>query len=449
LNFQELNLDSRILEGLDAMGFKAATPIQEQAIPAILNQKDILACAQTGTGKTAAFILPVIHKIINAEGKGINTLVIVPTRELAQQIDQQIEGLAYFAPVTSMAVFGGGDGLSWEAQKKSLKEGVDIVVATPGRLLAMMNMDILDFSCLRHLILDEADRMLDMGFHDDILKIIRALPPHRQNLLFSATMPPKMASMARKILVDPVFINLSLSKPAEGVSQQAYVLYDNQKDKLLLDLLKNPDFDPVLIFASTKIKVKRLGDLLKQQKVDVKAFHSDLEQKEREGILRDFKNRNLRVIVATDVLSRGIDVDNISLVINYDAPGDPEDYVHRVGRTARAARTGVAITFVGIEDQRKFSMVERLIGYEVPKPALPQWLGEAPAYSPSSRSSGTLRHIPSHKKKQFSSAKSFDKKAGGHSEHKKSESGAPSTSRKRFFKPGKNQENRAPKNGSS
>lgn len=442
MNFQELNLDSRILDGLDAMGFKAATPIQEQAVPAILNQKDLLACAQTGTGKTAAFILPVIHKIINSESKGINTLVIVPTRELAQQIDQQIEGLAYFAPVTSMAVFGGGDGLSWEAQKKSLKEGVDIVVATPGRLLAMMNMDILDFSCLRHLILDEADRMLDMGFHDDILKIIRALPQERQNLLFSATMPPKMASLARKILVDPVFINLSLSKPAEGVSQQAYILYDNQKDKLLLDLLKNPDYDPVLIFSSTKQKVKLLGDLLKQHKLNVQAFHSDLEQKEREAILREFKNRNLRVIVATDVLSRGIDVDNISLVINYDAPGDPEDYVHRVGRTARAAKTGVAITFVGLEDQRKFSMVERLIGYEVPKPALPQWLGEGPAYNPFLKTGGGLRHTPSHKKKQFSSGKSFEKKGSGHAKQNKSDSSVPSSGKKRYFKPGKRQDNK-------
>ncbi len=392
--FKDLNLEENLMEGLDAMGFKEATPVQQQAIPIILENKDLLACAQTGTGKTAAFILPILHKITREKTSGINTLVIVPTRELAMQIDQQIEGLGYFVSVSSMAVFGGGDGISWEAQKKSLVTGADIVVATPGRLIAMLSMGNIDFSGLKHLVLDEADRMLDMGFFDDIMKVISYLPKERQTLLFSATMPPKIETLANKILNNPVKFNLSLSKPAAGISQQAYVVYNRQKDDLLLHLLENKDFDSVLIFASTRVKVKQLGDMLKSRKLDVKAFHSELEQDVRGAILRDFKNRQLRVIVATDVLARGIDVDNISLVINYDAPGDPEDYVHRVGRTARAAKTGVAITFIGEEEQRKFAGVERLIDASVPKMPLPESIGKGPEYDPSRQ-------------------KSFDRKRGG------------------------------------
>jgi ATP-dependent RNA helicase RhlE len=382
LLFTDLNLDHDLMQGLDAMGFREATPIQIDAIPRILEGSDLLACAQTGTGKTAAFVLPIIDKIVKQETFGINTLVIVPTRELAQQIDQQIEGLGYFVSVSSMAVFGGGDGVSWEAQRKSLVTGADIVVATPGRLIAMLTSGKVDFSMLKHLVLDEADRMLDMGFFDDIMKIISYLPKKRQTLLFSATMPPKIATLASKILDNPYKINLSLSKPAEGINQQAYLVYERQKDPLLFSILENPDYDSILIFASTKIKVKKIGEMLRSKKFDVKAFHSDLEQSVRADILREFKNRSLRTIVATDVLARGIDVDNISLVINYDAPGDPEDYVHRVGRTARATRTGVAITFIGELEQRKFAVVEKLIDMSVPKLQLPDGLGESPEYAP-------------------------------------------------------------------
>ncbi|MFW5707708.1 MAG: DEAD/DEAH box helicase [Bacteroidota bacterium] len=380
--FSDLQLNEALMEGLDAMGFKKATPVQEQTIPMILQNRDLLACAQTGTGKTAAFILPVLHKIIQEKTAGLNTLVIVPTRELAMQIDQQIEGLGYFVQVSSMAVYGGGDGISWEAQKKSLVLGTDIVVATPGRLIAMLTMGKIDFSSLRHLVLDEADRMLDMGFFDDIMRIISYLPQNRQTLLFSATMPPKIEILADKILRNPLKINLSLSKPAEGVAQQAYVVYNNQKNELLLSILENKEYDSILIFASTKSKVKQIGEILKMHKHDVRSFHSDLEQHVRAEYLRDFKNRQLRIIVATDVLARGIDVDNISLVINYDAPGDPEDYVHRVGRTARAARKGVGITFIGEDEQRRFAGVERLIGMEVPKMALPEQVGKGPDYDP-------------------------------------------------------------------
>lgn len=382
LFFKDFQLDPSLQDGLDAMGFKKATPIQEAAIPAILDNKDLLACAQTGTGKTAAFILPIIHKITTSQSTGVNTLVLAPTRELAQQIDQQIEGLGYFVSVSSKAVFGGGDGVSWEAQKRSLLQGADIVVATPGRLIAILAMGNVDFSNLQHLVLDEADRMLDMGFIDDIMRIISYLPAQRQTLLFSATMPPKIEQLAQKILNDPHKINLAVSKPAAGISQQAYVVYDNQKDKLLLQILEDTNYDSVLVFASTKVKVKQIFEMLRKKKVDVEAFHSDLEQTHREEILLRFKSRNLRVISATDVLARGIDVDNISLVINYDAPGDPEDYVHRVGRTARAARTGVAITFIGEGEQRKFSRVEKLIDISVPKMNLPDDLGPGPDYDP-------------------------------------------------------------------
>jgi superfamily II DNA/RNA helicase len=373
------------MDGLNAMGFKEATPVQQQAIPFILENKDLLACAQTGTGKTAAFILPVLHKIVEEKSTGVNTLVIVPTRELAIQIDQQIEGLGYFVPVSSMAVFGGGDGVTWEAQKKSLVLGADIVVATPGRLIAMLGIGKIDFSTLKHLVLDEADRMLDMGFFEDIMKIISYLPVQRQTLLFSATMPPKIETLANKILSQPQKINLSLSKPAKGINQQAYVVYNKQKNDLLAHILQTPDFDSVLIFASTKVKVKQIDELLRSKGFSCKAFHSDLEQNVRADILREFKNRHLRIIVATDVLARGIDVDNISLVLNYDAPGDPEDYVHRVGRTARAAKTGVAVTFIGEEEQRKFAGVERLIGDFVPKMELPEQLGKGPEYNPGKR----------------------------------------------------------------
>lgn len=405
------------MEGLSAMGFKTATPVQQQAIPHILENKDLLACAQTGTGKTAAFVLPILHKIIEEKSTGINTLVIVPTRELAMQIDQQIEGLGYFVSVGSMAVFGGGDGVSWEAQRKSLLQGTDIVVATPGRLIAMLASGKVDFSNLKHLVLDEADRMLDMGFFDDIMRIISYLPKNRQSLLFSATMPPKIGTLANKILQDPLRINLSLSKPAEGIVQQAYVVHDHQKSQLLMKILENEDYDSVLVFASTKIKVKQIGDMLKSKKLDVKSFHSDLEQSVRGGILRDFKNRALRIIVATDVLARGIDVDNISLVLNYDAPGDPEDYVHRVGRTARAARTGIAITFIGEMEQRTFSGVERLIGAIVPKMPLPEGFEPGPVYDPEKKPAfGFKREGQFHKRRKEGSApgsKNRKSKPGG------------------------------------
>jgi superfamily II DNA/RNA helicase len=384
LTFDDFNFDASLLEGLYSMGYKTPTPIQEQAIPVISANKDLIACAQTGTGKTAAFLLPIINHILQAETRHLNTLIIAPTRELAQQIDQQVDGLGYFCGVGSIAIYGGNDGIAWEQQKRSLKGGVDIVCATPGRLLALLQNGDINFEHLQHLVLDEADRMLDMGFFDDIKTIIKHLPAKRQTIMFSATMPPKMRLLAKEISNEPEQINIAISKPAAGIVQQAYSVYDGQKEKLLLDILKNEDYQSVIIFSSTKENVKKLEKDIRAKEASIKAFHSDLLQSEREEIMREFKARKLRILIGTDILSRGIDVEGISLVVNYDAPPDPEDYIHRIGRTARAERAGVAITFINPKDQPKFARIEALMGREVDKLPLPAELnlGEAPAYDP-------------------------------------------------------------------
>jgi len=366
------------------MGFENPTPVQEKAIPVILEGKDVIACAQTGTGKTAAFILPVLHKIASTGKSGLNTLVLAPTRELAIQIDQQIQGLAYFAGISSIPVYGGGDGLAWEQQRVALESGAEIIVATPGRLIALLAGGKINLDSLEHLILDEADRMLDMGFMDDILKIVNYLPKERQTVLFSATMPPKIRQFAKKLLQEPEEITLSVGKTAEGVTQVAYLAYDHQKEALVRNILSQKNYEAVIIFASTKEKVKSLFKLLKKD-FDVEAFHSDLEQLEREKIMSRFKNRALKILVGTDIISRGIDVVGIELVINYDVPGDPEDYVHRVGRTARADSKGEAITFISNLDQQKFARIENLIGMDVEKLPLPEGLGEGPSYEPKSK----------------------------------------------------------------
>jgi ATP-dependent RNA helicase RhlE len=382
LTFDDFEFDSSLLEGLYSMGYKLPTPIQEQAIPVILNHKDLIACAQTGTGKTAAYLLPIINHILQAETRHLNTLIIAPTRELVLQIDQQIDGMGYFCSVGSIAIYGGNDGMTWEKQKHALREGVDIICATPGRLIALLQAGDINFEHLQHLVLDEADRMLDMGFFDDIQSIINYLPKNRQTILFSATMPPKMRLLANQISKDPEQINIAISKPAAGIVQQAYVVYDSQKEELLTSILKNDDYQSVIIFSSTKDNVKLLEKNLRRSEPSIKAFHSDLEQAEREEVMRDFKSKKLRVLIGTDILSRGIDVDGISLVINYDAPPDPEDYIHRIGRTARASKAGVAITFINQKDQGKFARIEALMGYEVTKMPLAIELGPGPEYNP-------------------------------------------------------------------
>jgi superfamily II DNA/RNA helicase len=387
LTFQDLHLDEKILDGLASMGITKPTPIQAQAIPVVLANKDLIACAQTGTGKTAAYILPLLHKIIHAEKRHLNTLVISPTRELAQQIDQQIEGFGYFVGVSSMPIYGGGDGASWDQQRKAMEEGADIVIATPGRLIALLATGKIVLDHLEHLVLDEADRMLDMGFFDDIVKIINYLPKKRQTLLFSATMPPRIRQLAGRILNQPEEINISIAKPAAGITQQAYVVHDGQKAGVLKHILKTVPWKSAIIFASTKETVKKLDVAFQRGNLPARAFHSDLEQPEREEIMRAFKNKQINMLIGTDVLSRGIDVEGISLVINWDVPPDPEDYVHRVGRTARAETTGTAVTLINERDQRKFYSIETLIGDSIPKLPLPPEVGEGPAYTPEVRRS--------------------------------------------------------------
>jgi len=382
LTFDNFSFDQRLLDGLSSMGYTKPTPIQEQTIPIILSGKDLIACAQTGTGKTAAYVLPILNKIVQTENRHLNTLIISPTRELAQQIDQQIEGFAYFLGVSSIPVYGGGDGATWDLQKKALESGADIIIATPGRLIALLASGAIKLDQLQHLVLDEADRMLDMGFYEDIIRIIKYLPEHRQTLLFSATMPPKIRGLANRILKFPEQVNIAISKPAEGILQQAYVVYDSQKVLLIKHLLKTGTYPSALIFASTKENVKNLDISLHKMGVKAKAIHSDLEQNERETILREFKNKQLSVLIGTDVLSRGIDVEGISLVVNFDVPPDPEDYIHRIGRTARAETTGTAITFINERDMRRFSSIENLIGKEVTKITLPEEIGAGPLYQP-------------------------------------------------------------------
>lgn len=373
------------------MGFNKPTPIQQQAIPVILENQDLIACAQTGTGKTAAYILPVLNKILHTETRHLNTLIIAPTRELAQQIDQQIEGFGYFVGVSSLPIYGGGDGATWDQQRKALEEGADIIIATPGRLIALLAAGTIKFDHLQHLILDEADRMLDMGFYDDIVKIINYLPKVRQTLLFSATMPPKIRTLATRILQSPKEISIAIAKPAAGIVQQAYVVYDSQKGEVLKHVMKTVAWNSMIIFASTKEVVKKLHGAFQRANLKASAFHSDLEQPEREALLRAFKNKQLNILIGTDVLSRGIDVEGISLIINFDVPPDPEDYVHRIGRTARAETTGVAITLVNEKDQRKFASIERLIGQSIDKMPLPPSAGEGPAYQPMTKRNSNFR----------------------------------------------------------
>ncbi|MBN7800653.1 DEAD/DEAH box helicase [Algoriphagus aestuariicola] len=379
MSFTSFNFEPSLQDGLDAMGFDRPTPIQEMAIPVILEGRDLIACAQTGTGKTAAFVLPILNKISKSGSSTLNTLILAPTRELAIQIDQQIQGFSYFLGVSSVPIYGGGDGVVWEQQKKALETGAEIVVATPGRLIALLAGGKMDLSSLEHLILDEADRMMDMGFSDDILKIVNYLPQNRQTVLFSATMPPKIRQFSMKILRNPEEISIAIGKTAEGVTQSMYSVYDGQKEELVRHILSQKAYEAVIIFASTKDKVKALYKVLRKQ-FDIEAFHSDLEQVEREKIMSDFKNKAVKILIGTDIISRGIDVVGIELVINFDTPSDPEDYVHRVGRTARADKEGEAITFVNPKDQHKFVRIEKLIGMQVTQNPLPEGFEAGPVY---------------------------------------------------------------------
>jgi superfamily II DNA/RNA helicase len=405
LTFEDFNLVPELLEGILSMGYKQPSPVQQLAIPLISDSRDIIACAQTGTGKTAAYLIPVINKILQERDRHMSTLIIAPTRELALQIDQQIEVLSYFTDISSIAVYGGGDGITWEQQKKALLSKTDIITATPGRLIAMLTTEGVKFDQLKYLILDEADRMLDMGFYDDIVRIISHLPEQRQTLLFSATMPPRIRTLAQRILKNPEIVNIAISKPAEKIDQRAYSVYDHQKLPLLNHLLKEGRYESVIIFASTKEKVRNLGATLQRKGFNVKAFHSDLEQAERESIMQQFKSGQIKILVGTDILSRGIDVEGIDLVVNYDVPGDAEDYIHRIGRTARASAYGTAITFVNPADQKKLFNIESLIGNTVKQFPVPAELGEVPVYDPERLSGSKSAPMQRHQERRPESKK--------------------------------------------
>lgn len=356
------------------MGFEEATPIQELAIPAIMDGKDVLGCAQTGTGKTAAFLLPILNRFTAEPHKGTDTLIIGPTRELIMQVDQQLEGFSYFTPVSSIPIYGGRDGRSMEQERKALKTGAPVVVATPGRLIAHLDLGYVDFSNVRHFILDEADRMLDMGFVHDILKIAEHLPKERQTLLFSATMPPKIRKFSRELFREkPVEVNVAVSKPAENILQAAYELEDEGKVRLVVELLEGKKrLQRTIIFASTKKKVREVANALQKAGLNAAAISSDLDQKDREEALGQFRSGRTPIVVATDVLSRGIDIKGIDVVINYDVPPDPEDYVHRIGRTARADASGVALTFISRGDRHRFRRIEDLMDMKVRRLPLPE-----------------------------------------------------------------------------
>jgi ATP-dependent RNA helicase RhlE len=383
LKFFDFDFDDRLMDGIDAMGYEEATPVQEQVIPHILSGRDIIAAAQTGTGKTAAFLLPVIDRLLTHphQGHKINAMIIVPTRELAVQISQVLEGISYYTDISSIAIYGGNDGASFANERKALSSGVDIVICTPGRMISHLAMGYVKLDALSYLVLDEADRMLDMGFYDDIVKIISHMPAKRQNLLFSATMPPGIRKLANNILKDPAEINIAISKPPEKIKQGVFLVYEPQKIPLVKFVLQQKQFDSVLVFCSSKLNVKRLTEELKRAKFPADQIHSDLEQTQREQTLIDFKTGKVKILVATDILSRGIDIEDISLVINYDVPHDGEDYVHRIGRTARAATTGTAYTFVTEKELYKFHRIEKLLGHAVPKETVPEQFGPAPVAS--------------------------------------------------------------------
>ena len=378
--FDELALSDEVLDALWDMHFDTCTPVQEQTIPVILDGHDVISCAQTGTGKTAAYILPLLTNLQydNHDPNKLNAIIMAPTRELAQQIDQQMEGFGFYVPFSSVAIYGGNDSGAWGTQVTGLQKGADIVIATPGRLLSQMNIYDIDFSGVKYFILDEADRMLDMGFYDDIMTIVNKLPKDRQTIMFSATMPTNIRKMAKAIMQHPVEVQIAISRPPESINQRAADIYETQKNDYLKLLLKERGLKKVIIFVGKKQKVKELTRALRANHIDARAMHSDLEQKERDEVMLDFRNGKVDVLVATDIVSRGIDVDDIPLVINYDVPRDAEDYVHRIGRTARAENKGEAITLVSPEDKLFFNKIERFLQKTIDRVALPAELGAAP-----------------------------------------------------------------------
>ena len=384
MDFYDLDLNDNVLDALDAMNFTTCTPIQKHTIPPLLEGRDLIGVAQTGTGKTAAYLLPILSMLSDGgyPDDAINCVIMSPTRELAQQIDQAMEGFSYYVPVSSVAVYGGNDGIRYEQERRGLSLGADVIIATPGRLISHISLGNVDLSRTSFFILDEADRMLDMGFYDDIMQIAKQLPENRQTIMFSATMPDKIQKLASSILRDPVEVRIAVNKPAEKIVQTAYICYETQKLGIIKSLFRDTKPERVIIFSSKKTKVKEIAAAFKRMKLNVGEMHSDLDQAQRDVVMREFKSGRIDILVATDIVSRGIDIDDIRLVINYDAPHDCEDYVHRIGRTARAGADGCAITFVAVDDQSRFAAIEEFIGREVHKLPLPEELGDAPEYNP-------------------------------------------------------------------
>lgn len=405
MKFEDLDLSYSILDALDAMHFEECTPIQEKAIPVILGGRDLIAVAQTGTGKTAAYLLPVIDLIADSDlpTDSINCVIMAPTRELVQQIDRQMEGFSYYMNVSSLPIYGGTDGKTFSVQEKGLRTGADVVIATPGRLLAHIQMGYVDLSRVSYFILDEADRMLDMGFYEDIMQIVQLLPKKRQTLMFSATMPQRIQQLSKDILDNPAEVKIAVSKPTDKVRQSAYVCHEAQKEAILKNVFATQSSERVIVFAASKLKVKELVRSLRRSKYRIGEMHSDLEQEQRDSVMGDFRSGRIDILIATDIVARGIDIDDITMVINYDVPMEAEDYIHRIGRTARANRGGLAVTFVGGRDQKKFGMIERHLGYEVEKIPVPESIGETPVYDPFRKSGGG-------RKKQF---KGGNNKKGG------------------------------------
>ncbi|MBA7487775.1 MAG: DEAD/DEAH box helicase [Prevotella sp.] len=388
MKFEKLDLNDNILDALYDMRFEDCTPIQENCIPPILEKRDVLGVAQTGTGKTAAYLLPILSRL--ADGgfpkDAVNCIIMSPTRELAQQIDQAMQGFSYYLPdVSSVAVYGGNDGNRYDQEMKSMRLGADVIIATPGRLISHMSMGNIDLSKVSFFVLDEADRMLDMGFSEDIMKIASGLPESCQTIMFSATMPKDIETMAQKLLKNPVEIKLAVSKPAEKINQSAYICYETQKLKIIDDIFKAGDLKRVIIFSGSKMKVKQINQALQRLKINCGEMHSDLDQAQRDEMMYKFKSGQIDVLVATDIVARGIDIDDIAMVINYDVPHDAEDYVHRIGRTARADRDGVAITFVNEDDMYAFHQIEKFLEREITKNPLPEECGDGPEYTTSKR----------------------------------------------------------------
>lgn len=388
--FDELALSDEVLDALWDMHFDTCTPVQEQAIPVILQGKDVISCAQTGTGKTAAYILPLLTNLLydNHDPNKLNAIIMAPTRELVQQIDHQMQGFGYYVPLSSVAIYGGNDGQAWGTQSTGLQRGADIIIATPGRLLSLMNIYDIDFSGVKYFILDEADRMLDMGFCDDIMAIVSRLPKERQTIMFSATMPKNIRALAKRIMNRPVEVQIAISRPPEAIQQMAVDIFETQKTAFLIRLLSDEAkrregvrLKKVIVFMRKKQGVKELTRTLRANNIDARAMHSDLEQKEREEVMLDFRNGKVDVLVATDIVSRGIDVDDIPLVVNYDVPHDAEDYVHRIGRTARAENKGEAITFICPDDVNHMKRIERFLKKTINRITPPSSLGDVPSNS--------------------------------------------------------------------